>query len=395
MNNHGCFTRMNCKRILTVVLALALGSACAFAEGTFEEVINRQNYLYGQDFTAWLAHDKEHSWNDAYDTKIPAEFSGELGYVTADLDMDGEKELLTVGTYDVDEWDNDYEDYWHWKKLRVRVFEPGEAEAHDCMQLSMSATDGNLAASDDPTEQPVNEILRVYLYGKEPYVMLENYSVESLRGDGSEYNYTILKYDGNALQLIAEDGYAGSDYPGFDPESANDLAQTGISCMDFNAVDNGDGIIQNVEDYTPIAGLIVRTIVSYDEFEKWEEARNRGALDVSVMHVFSREELEKGILKKLWKGDNVDMVSLIDSRATLNGCVEAVGDTNIRSLPSLDGKVIGLLKKGDTADYLNITMEDDRGVNWYCVSVGNTYGWVSEKYTIGRFDESICTIVGK
>lgn len=57
------------------------------------------------------------------------------------------------------------------------------------------------------------------------------------------------------------------------------------------------------------------------------------------------------------------------------------GDTNVRSTPSLSGKSLGTLHKGETASYLNETKKDDRGVKWYKISFKKQTGWVSEKYT--------------
>lgn len=132
--------------------------------------------------------------------------------------------------------------------------------------------------------------------------------------------------------------------------------------------------------------------------DSWKGAAGAADLDVSVTHVFSREELNDGILKKRWFDDEEDAAlcnesgedygpwyedisSYQSSWFTEDLLVAAASDSNIRSLPSLDGNVIGLLKKGEQLVYLNISATDGRGVQWYCVPVGDTYGWISEKYT--------------
>lgn len=57
------------------------------------------------------------------------------------------------------------------------------------------------------------------------------------------------------------------------------------------------------------------------------------------------------------------------------------GQTNIRTIPSLDGKVLIVLKQNETATFLNSTRTDDRGVEWYEVQYKDYIGWVSSRYT--------------
>jgi len=57
------------------------------------------------------------------------------------------------------------------------------------------------------------------------------------------------------------------------------------------------------------------------------------------------------------------------------------GDVNIRSNPSLDGKVLGTIHEGETASYLNSRSTDERGVTWYKANFEGTVGWVSARYS--------------
>ena len=180
----------------------------------------------------------------------------------------------------------------------------------------------------------------------------------------------------------------------FDPDYVIGLAKNGIGCVDFYSVFDGNGFIQTADDCIPVAGQVTRTTISHDEYNSWKNADTDKNLDVSVTHVFSREELNDGILKKRWFEPDDWYVTPDDPNLwyecispfqdkwfTQDLMVKASGDSNIRSLPSLDGNVIGLLKKEDQVIYMDIDVEDDRGVLWHCVPVGNTYGWISEKYT--------------
>lgn len=57
------------------------------------------------------------------------------------------------------------------------------------------------------------------------------------------------------------------------------------------------------------------------------------------------------------------------------------GQTNVRSQPNLNGKVLGVLKEDKSLTYLNQSSTDDRGVVWYKVSYNGSSGWVSSRYT--------------
>ena len=65
-----------------------------------------------------------------------------------------------------------------------------------------------------------------------------------------------------------------------------------------------------------------------------------------------------------------------------NGSVYAKsGSSNVRSAPSLSGKDIGTLHKGESAPYLGETEWDNRGVAWYLISYKGKTGWISSMYT--------------
>lgn len=57
------------------------------------------------------------------------------------------------------------------------------------------------------------------------------------------------------------------------------------------------------------------------------------------------------------------------------------GDCNIRNTPSLSGKDLGTMKRGQSAEYLNQSSTDDRGVVWYKISYNGVTGWVSSRYS--------------
>lgn len=57
------------------------------------------------------------------------------------------------------------------------------------------------------------------------------------------------------------------------------------------------------------------------------------------------------------------------------------GDTHVRYGPGLDYDSKGIARKGTRLEYNEDWEYDDRGVTWYQVAFGNSYGWVSEKYS--------------
>ena len=52
----------------------------------------------------------------------------------------------------------------------------------------------------------------------------------------------------------------------------------------------------------------------------------------------------------------------------------------MRREPSLSGKTMEVLYKGETAIYLEQSSVDSRGVTWYNVRTDSGAGWVSSKY---------------
>lgn len=60
--------------------------------------------------------------------------------------------------------------------------------------------------------------------------------------------------------------------------------------------------------------------------------------------------------------------------------VRTLANVNVRSGPGLDYDIVTSCTVGKTLDYLDESQPDDRGVDWYKVSVGDMTGWVSSKY---------------
>ena len=64
------------------------------------------------------------------------------------------------------------------------------------------------------------------------------------------------------------------------------------------------------------------------------------------------------------------------------GAVVATGgDSYIRDEPNLNGSILGSLGEGRTAIFYGYSSFDSRGVEWYLIDTGSTFGWVSSRYT--------------
>ena len=63
--------------------------------------------------------------------------------------------------------------------------------------------------------------------------------------------------------------------------------------------------------------------------------------------------------------------------------VEATGSVNVRSAPGTSSKVLGVLKKGETALYQGERSAVD-GRDWYLIEFDGKNGWVSSKYAVIR-----------
>lgn len=62
-------------------------------------------------------------------------------------------------------------------------------------------------------------------------------------------------------------------------------------------------------------------------------------------------------------------------RVTVTGAL-----VNVRSAPSLDGRVLGTVKNGDRLPYQGESKADARGVSWLLIEFRGENGWISEKF---------------
>jgi len=96
-------------------------------------------------------------------------------------------------------------------------------------------------------------------------------------------------------------------------------------------------------------------------------------------------ETEKAV--KAWQKDNgMPVTGVLSKDDVIRLCgagreVEITGaQVNVRAAPSLSGRDIGTVHKGDRLPYGGETKTDDRGVDWYLIEYDGGNGWVSSKY---------------
>ena len=96
-------------------------------------------------------------------------------------------------------------------------------------------------------------------------------------------------------------------------------------------------------------------------------------------------ETEKAV--KAWQKDNgMPETGMLSKDDVIRLCgagreVEITGQSvNVRAAPSLSGRDIGTVHKGDRLPYGGETKADDRGIDWYLIEYDNGNGWVSAKY---------------
>ena len=91
---------------------------------------------------------------------------------------------------------------------------------------------------------------------------------------------------------------------------------------------------------------------------------------------------------KAWQKDNdIPVTGVLSKDDVIRLCgagkeVEITGDrVNVRAAPSLSGRDIGTVHKGDRLPYGGETKTDDRGVAWNLIEYKGENGWVSSKYS--------------
>ena len=111
-----------------------------------------------------------------------------------------------------------------------------------------------------------------------------------------------------------------------------------------------------------------------------------GAMDKADVAVYQNESVkdERGVVwhkvkmgkKEGWVSSKYSQIGLETKKS-----VKVTGSkVNLRNAAGLSAKSVGALTKNDKVFYLGKTMTDERGVDWYKVGCGNSFGWVSSAY---------------
>lgn len=74
---------------------------------------------------------------------------------------------------------------------------------------------------------------------------------------------------------------------------------------------------------------------------------------------------------------SVAAVATMQPSTQIKQYVRATQDVNIRSEANLNGSILSVMYSGEKLEYRNESQRDERGVDWYKVSVNGATGWVS------------------
>jgi len=76
-------------------------------------------------------------------------------------------------------------------------------------------------------------------------------------------------------------------------------------------------------------------------------------------------------------------VAPTDTALAIGTVTATDGDSYIRTGPGLGYATLGVLYEGESAEYLDDTQYDWRGVAWYCIALEGSMGvgWISSRYT--------------
>ncbi len=208
--------------------------------------------------------------------------------------------------------------------------------------------------------------------------------VNGVRVADDAYQYSGSHPDGSAYEIRDIKPAAGYSYTGV---SAGKLTGTLTGAVQVKLgfdkyvapVITGASVIVNsadvpVRNYPSTSGGILGYAVRGSAYTYLNStvADSRGVNWYAVSYygqngwISSRLSSLKEDSQQYGSGDRVDVIS---------------GDTNIRSLPNLSSKILGVAYKGTSWSYLGESSVDERGITWYKISYNGSYAWISAKYT--------------
>ena len=164
-------------------------------------------------------------------------------------------------------------------------------------------------------------------------------------------------------------------------------ASIGTYSIDLFAVENGQ--IQIVDSRSP-ADIEKACVLATGEVNIRREA---GLQAETIGTVHADEQLawlggtsvdERGMIwfEVAWNGTGSGWVSARYSKLMdYDLIVEFTGDqVNVRNQAGLDGEIVDVFSRGDTALYLNAAALDESGVAWYSIRTSGGPCWVSSQY---------------
>jgi uncharacterized protein YgiM (DUF1202 family) len=216
-----------------------------------------------------------------------------------------------------------------------------------------------------------------------------NIAVTNVHTELSDYLGTSLyafvdKIDGMRDVGCTDGGteYSNGAVTAYSPFDLDFITYIGLNrSTDYNIY--GVTVDQSIQDATEIltdAGWRIidkrETGIDYQDYEGnniciYTENGNT----VDSVDIYFSETMLEDIYQSYFNDD--------DDWGTYTGDVKMVytsGDVYIRTGPGKNYESVGVIKAGNTVEYLGNSSTDERGVAWYNIRYNGTDGWVSSKY---------------
>ena len=235
-----------------------------------QEYVDSLDYLEGQ-YNGYFEHTDDESryvlynyWSELYPAYI--------GYIIADLDMDGTYELLAINV------DSDY-------CISPEVYEVINGK----IQLTSAVSTNALAAS--PWEDGYVDCMLYQTPEGDVGIGFEERYTASHLADGQNISFTALVYDGEGLQELGSYGISGSSISPEDEEYIEDnFAEFGVYIDMHEVFYNGQSIYSYLDSPEAFSGS--RTYCTLDdeewldEYQDWMSDSDAERVEASVIEFY-------------------------------------------------------------------------------------------------------------
>lgn len=288
---------------------------------------------------------------------------------TMDMGADGQEETVLLDYYLNDDLNPVSEE------ISLQVRDAAETVLLDNLLLNLSWT----------TEAPLDWTVRLAALGEDVFYVETTVSL-----DGTEVNYLVYRWNGAGFDLeksLTNPGYT-------DGEALFDNSGDGLTT---------DVLYQKIADeeptgkYDSMLFALNSELVNYGVYFTglFAEIPEQNVVGELSSDDFADKrpvagEVQFDFTQPKAKAETETEAAPAAAAAPLQGAsaksndadyVQATGDVNLRKSPSLDGKRVDVLYKGESLPSLGKTAVDERGVAWYKVNYKGQECWCSSTYS--------------